>query len=105
MYHTYDIVCIYVRTYVHMQLLLLYVRTYIYTYWHGQGLTKDQEMTKSPRVIGEGWNSQKELSGPVVQKKEEKSPVSSSKALTRFRSYRLCNLFLRIGIACMKVVY
>ena len=61
---------------------------YIYTYWHGQGFTKDQEMTKNPRVIGgEGWNSQKELSGPAVQKKEEeKTPVSSSKALTRFSS-------------------
>ena len=37
-------------------------------------------------VTDEGWYSWKQLSGPVDQKNEEKTPVSSSKALTRFSS-------------------
>ena len=73
MYHTYAIIII-ICTYIHIYILA----------W--SRFTKDQEMTKNPRVIGEGWKSQKQLSGPAVQKKEEKSPVSSSKALTRFSS-------------------
>ena len=37
-----------------------------------QGFTKEQDEEKIPRVTDEGWNSQKQLSGPVEQKKEEK---------------------------------
>ena len=50
-----------------------------------QGLTKDQEEDKTLKVPDEGWNSQKQLSGPV----EEKIIVSSSKALTGFIYYYL----------------
>ena len=42
-----------------------------------------------PRITNEGWNSQKRLSDPEderKEKKEEKTPVSSSKALFRFSS-------------------
>ena len=41
-----------------------------------QGFKKDQNQVKTniPRVTNEGWNSQKQLSGPVEQKKKaEKS--------------------------------
>ena len=51
---------------------------------------KIKKKEKIPRVSDEGWNSQKQLSGPVEQKKKEKTPVSSSQALTRLVSYRLC---------------
>ena len=70
-----------------------------------QGFTEDQdkEKTKTPRIADEGWNSQKRLSDPVEKmkerkrrKKEEKTPVSSSKALFRF-SYPIGS-FYRIGI-------
>ena len=40
-----------------------------------------KKKVKNPRVTDEGWNSQKQLSGPVEQEKKEKTPVSSSKAL------------------------
>ena len=43
---------------------------------------KIKKKTKIPRVTNEGWNSQKQLCGPVEQKKKEKTPVS--KAITRF---------------------
>ena len=45
-----------------------------------------KKKTKIPRVTDEGWNSQKQLSGPVEQKKKEKTPVFSFKALARFSS-------------------
>ena len=48
-----------------------------------QGLIKKKE--KIPRVTDEGWNSQKQLSG-LVEKKKEKTLVSSSKALIRLGS-------------------
>ena len=51
-----------------------------------QGLTKTKKKTKIPSVTDEGWNSQKELSGPAEKKKKEKTLISSSKALTRFSS-------------------
>ena len=53
---------------------------------------KIKKKTKTPRIIDEGLNSQKRLSDPVEkkmkerEKKEEKTPVSSSKALFRFSS-------------------
>ena len=50
---------------------------------------KINKKTKIPMVTDEGRNSQKQLSGPVEKKKkekEEKTPVSSSKALSRFSS-------------------
>ena len=47
---------------------------------------KDQEEDKDFQVTDEGWDFQKHLSGPVDQKNEEKTLVSSSKALTRFSS-------------------
>ena len=55
---------------------------------HTSGFTEDQdkEKTKTPRITDEGWNSQKQLSDPVEKKmkegkkKEEKTPVSSSKS-------------------------
>ena len=50
---------------------------------------KINKKTKIPRITDEGWNSQKQLSGPMEKKKkekEEKTPVSSSKALSRFSS-------------------
>ena len=56
---------------------------------------KIKKKTKTPRITDEGWNSQKQLSDPVEkkmkegkrrEKKEEKTPVSSSKALFRFSS-------------------
>ena len=37
-----------------------------------QGFTKEQDQEKITRVTDEGWNSQKQLSGPVEQKKKEK---------------------------------
>ena len=45
---------------------------------------QDQEKTTIPRVTDEGWNSQKQLSGPVEKKMKEKhpGPVSSSKAIS-----------------------
>ena len=48
----------------------------IYIYIH-IGFTKDpgSRKRKIPRVIDEGWSSQKQLSGPVEQKKKEKTPV------------------------------
>ena len=51
---------------------------------------KIKKKTKTPRITDDGWNSQKWLSDPVEkkmkEKKEEKTPVSSSKALFRFSS-------------------
>ena len=53
---------------------------------------KIKKKTKTPRITDEGWNSQKRLSDPVEkkmkerEKKEEKTTVSSSKALFRFSS-------------------
>ena len=54
-------------------------------------------------ITDEGWNSQKRLSDPVEkkmkdrrEKKEEKTTVSSSKALFRFSSP--IGSFYRIGI-------
>ena len=50
---------------------------------------KIKKKTKTPRITDEGWNSQKRLSDPEDErreKKEEKIPVSSSKALFRFSS-------------------
>ena len=80
---------------------------YIYTYWHGQGFIKDQEMTKNPRVIGgERWNSQKELSGPAVQRRKKRRLLYPHPKLSPgLAPYRLINVFLRIGITCKKVVY
>ena len=68
-----------------------------------QGFTEDQDKEKD-RITDEGWNSQKRLSDPVEKKmkegkrrkKEEKTPVSSSKALFRFSSP--IGSFYRIGI-------
>ena len=62
---------------------------------------KIKKKTKTPRIVDEGWNSQKQLSDPVEKKmkegkKEEKTPVSSSKALFRFCS-TIGSLY-RIGI-------
>ena len=51
--------------------------------------TQKIKKIKIPRVTDEGWNSQKELSGPVEKKRKEKTLVSSSKALTRFRPFTL----------------
>ena len=44
---------------------------------------KINKKTKFPGDIDEGWNSQKQLSGPVEKKKEE-TLVSLSNALTRY---------------------
>ena len=65
---------------------------------------KIKKKTKTPRITDEGWNSQKRLSDPVEkmkegkrrEKKEEKTTVSSSKALFRFSSP--IGSFYRIGI-------
>ena len=46
----------------------------------------NKKKKKFLRVTDEGWNSQKQLPGPVEQKKKEKTPVSASEALTRFSS-------------------
>ena len=54
---------------------------------------------KFPRVTDEGWNSQKQLPDPVEQKKKEKTPVSASKALTRFSSPIGSLIYYRVGIA------
>ena len=58
-----------------------------------QGFTGDQDKEKDKDSQDEGWNSQKWLSDPVEKKMkegkrriEEKTPVSSSKALFRFSS-------------------
>ena len=72
--------------YVQIYAIIIIIRTYVLYILAWPRFTKDKEMTKNPRVIGEGWKSQKQLSGPVIQKKEEKTPVSSSKVLTRFSS-------------------
>ena len=53
---------------------------------HGfKDLQKIRKKIKTPRLTDEGWNSQKQ-SGPVEQKKKEKTLVSSSKALPRSSS-------------------
>ena len=46
---------------------------------------KIKKKTNISRVTDERWNSQKQLSG-LVEKKEEKTLISSSKVLTRFSS-------------------
>ena len=51
-----------------------------YTYMYCTVLLKDLEDKKIPRVTDEGWNSQKQLSGPV-EKKKRILTVSSSKAI------------------------
>ena len=51
---------------------------------HAKDLQKIKKKTKIHMVIDEGWNSQKQLS--VSVEKEEKTLVSSSKALIRFSS-------------------
>ena len=56
--------------------------TYVYTYF--TLLNLDNLKTKIPRVTDEGWNSQKQLSGPVEQKMKEKTLVISFKALSKF---------------------
>ena len=67
----------------------------------GQGFRKDQdqEKTKIPRVTDEGWNSQKQLSGPVEQKKKEKKKLQDlylhPKLSPDLVPYRL---FYRVGI-------
>ena len=50
--------------------------------YHGDGRIDNliKKKTKIPRVTDEGWHSQKQLSGPV-EKKKEKTLVSSSKAI------------------------
>ena len=55
---------------------------------------------KTSRITDERWYYQKQLSGPVEQKKKEKTPVSSSKALTRFIFYSIGSFiyYYRIGI-------
>ena len=63
----------------------------MYTWLHVHDCTKDQDQEKTmiPRVTDEGWNSQKQLSGPcsgAERERKEKTPVSSSKALSRFSS-------------------
>ena len=45
---------------------------------------KSKRKTKTPRITDKGWNSQKELSGPVEKKKKKKILVSSYNALSRF---------------------
>ena len=65
---------------------------------------KIKKETKIPRVTDEGWNSQKQLSGPVEQKKIEKKRLlclhpKLSPGLVPYR------LFYRVGIACTKMVY
>ena len=51
---------------------------------HNIKATNYQEKAKIPGVTDDGWNSHKQLSGPVKQKKKEKTPLSSSKVLSRF---------------------
>ena len=68
---------------------------YVYIYdMHAKDSQKIKKKTKIPRVTNEGWNSQKQLSGPVEQKKKEKTPVSSSKAfpqnVSSLSADRLC---------------
>ena len=61
---------------------------------------KIKKKTKTPRVTDKGWNSQNQLSGSVEKKKEEKTLVSSSKALTRFSSP--IRLYSKVDVACWK---
>ena len=51
---------------------------------------KIKKKTKTPRITDEGWNSQKQPSDSDErkEKKIEKTPVSSSKALFRFSSLK-----------------
>ena len=50
------------------------------TYYITQDSQTMKKKTKIPRVTDEGWNSQKQLSGPVEKKKKkEKTLVSSFK--------------------------
>ena len=50
---------------------------------------KIKKKTKIPRVTDEGWNSQKQLSGPVEQKKKEKKKkeITLSRGLVPYISY------------------
>ena len=50
-------------------------------------------MIKIPRITDEVWNYQTQLSGPEEQKKKEKTPVSSSKALFSFSFLYVGRLF------------
>ena len=45
------------------------------------------------------------VSGPVEQKKKEKTPVSSSSGLSKFSPYMPYKIYYRVGIACRKIVY
>ena len=63
-----------------IRIYLAYSNKFIVYHYNSYKYTvKDSQKTKkkSPRVTNEGWNSQKQLSGLI-----EKTPVSSSKALT-----------------------
>ena len=64
----------------------MYRRLIHITYMKESQKIKIKKKTKTPRITDEGWNSQKQLSGPVEKKKKEKTPVSSFKALSRFSS-------------------
>ena len=76
--HTY--ICMYILhtcTYTNTTIIVcMYVCMHVCTYI--QGFKKDQEEDNIRRVTDKGWNSQKQLSHPVEQKKKEKTPVSSS---------------------------
>ena len=76
---------------------LHYIDAYAFIQKHDKDSQKIKikKKTKTPRITDEGWNSQKQLSDPVEkkmkederkEKKKEKTPVSSSKALFRFSS-------------------
>ena len=86
---------------------IVYIRPLNLAYRESQGdsqKTKIKKKTKTPRITDEEGNSQKQLSDPVEkkmkeEKKKEKTPVSSSKALSRF-SFPI-GLFYRIG-TCTK---
>ena len=65
---------------------------------------KINKKTKITRITDEGWNSQKHLSGPVEQRKKEKTLVSSSKTLSRFSSPIGLSIYYRVGIASRKMV-
>ena len=65
----------------------MYVCMYMCIYKDSQKI-KIKKKTKTPRITDEGWNSQKQPSDSDErkEKKIEKTPVSSSKALFRFSS-------------------
>ena len=64
---------------------------------------QDQEKIKIPSVTDEGWNTQKQLSGPVEQRKKEKKRLQDPYLHPRLSSDLVPHwLFYRIGIGCRK---